>query len=215
MPSGPRPPARPGSGPGRGRARAARPVGRPAPAATAAPTPGTARDAGPVGSGTGSSPIGPARRASRLRSSLTTRAIALVVVLLILVISYASSLRIYFAQAHEIASTRAEIAQRQQRIAELQGGLARWNDPEYVRTQARARLGWVVPGETGYQVVDGEGNPLGGGAAIGSSAPTIEEPQDAWWAKLWGSVEAADQPAPAKPKEKTITLKTKPDDGPR
>lgn len=214
MPSGPRPPARPGAGPGRGKARPTRTAGRSAP--PAAPGHAEASPEPPAGgSGAGSSPIGPSRRGSRLRSTLTTRAIALVVVLLILTISYASSLRIYFAQAHEIASTKVEIAQRQQRIAELQGGLARWNDPEYVRTQARARLGWVVPGETGYQVVDADGNPLGGGAAIGSAGPTANEPQDAWWAKLWGSVEAADKPAPAKPKEKTITLKTKTNDGQR
>jgi cell division protein FtsB len=212
VPSGPRPPARPGSGPGRGKARPARSTARPASAA-GAPVPPPSTE--PGASGAGSSPIGPSRRGSRLRSSLTTRAIALVVVLLILTISYASSLRIYFAQAHEIASTKADIAERQQRIADLQGGLARWNDPEYVRTQARARLGWVVPGETGYLVVDAEGNPLGGGAAIGSAGSTAAEPQDAWWAKLWGSVEAADKPAPAKPKEKTITLKTKTNDGQR
>ena len=93
--------------------------------------------------------------------------------------------------------------------------LARWADPAYVRTQARERLGWVVPGETGYRVVDGDGNPLGGGAEIGSSRTMISEPQDAWWAKLWGSVEAADKPAPAKPKEKTITPQTETADGPR
>ena len=212
MPSGPRPPARPGSGPGRGKARPARGTARAASASAPSALPASAE---PGGSGAGSSPIGPSRRGSRLRSSLTTRAIALVVVLLILTISYASSLRIYFAQAHEIASTKAEIAERQQRIADLQGGLARWNDPEYVRTQARARLGWVVPGETGYQVVDADGNPLGGGAAIGSAGSTASEPQDAWWAKLWGSVEAADKPAPAKPKEKTITLRTRTSDGQR
>ena len=80
---------------------------------------------------------------------MTTRAIALVVVLLVLVISYASSLRIYFAQAHEIAATRVEIADRQQRISDLQTELGRWNDPDHVRTEARQRLGWVVPGETG------------------------------------------------------------------
>ena len=48
--------------------------------------------------------------------SLTARAIALAVVLLILTISYASSLRIYFSQAHDIAATKAEIAERQQRM---------------------------------------------------------------------------------------------------
>ena len=118
--------------------------------------------------------------------------------LLILTISYATSLRIYFAQAHEIASTKAEIADRQQRIRELQGELARWGDEAYVRTQARERLGWVVPGETGYTVVGADGKPLGGGAKISAETAPDESAQDSWWSKLWGSVEAADRPAPVK-----------------
>jgi hypothetical protein len=119
------------------------------------------------------------------------------VVLLILTISYASSLRIYYSQAHDIAATKAQIAERQQRIAVLQDELARWQDEEYVKTQARQRLGWVVPGETGYKVVDAEGKPLGGGAEISGEVTAVAEPGDAWWAKLWGSVAAADEPAPA------------------
>ena len=144
---------------------------------------------------------------------MTTRAIALAVVLLVLVISYASSLRIYFTQAHEISATRAEIADRQQRIAALQTEVSQWNDPDYVRTQARQQLGWVMPGETGYQVVGADGQPLGGGAAIQSAADPAAARQDVWWAKLWGSVEAADQPAPAKKKtidSGPITTRTKP-----
>jgi hypothetical protein len=134
------------------------------------------------------------------------------VVLLILTISYATSLRIYFSQAHEISTTRAEIAERQQRIRDLQGELARWDDEAYVRTQARERLGWVVPGETGYTVVGADGKPLGGGAQISAKAATQEPHQNSWWSKLWGSVEAADRPAPVKTsaEEKTITVKTKP-----
>jgi Septum formation initiator len=135
-----------------------------------------------------------------------------VAVLLILTISYATSLRIYFSQAHDISATKAEIAERQQRIDDLRGELARWGDEAYVRTQARERLGWVVPGETGYTVVDADGKPLGGGAKISAAAAPEEQPQDSWWSKLWGSVQAADQPAPVKTpaKEKTITLETKP-----
>jgi hypothetical protein len=134
------------------------------------------------------------------------------VVLLILTISYATSLRIYFSQANEISATKAEISERQQRIRDLQGELARWDDEAYVRAQARERLGWVVPGETGYIVVDAEGNPLGGGAKIRAEAAPEEQPQDSWWSKLWGSVEAADRPAPVKTpaQDKTITVKTKP-----
>jgi hypothetical protein len=138
----------------------------------------------------------------------------LTVVLLILTISYASSLRIYFSQAHDIAATKAEITERQQRIVALQSELANWQDESYVRTQARERLGWVVPGEIGYKVVDADGKPLGGGAEISAeSAEPVRPPEDAWWAKVWGSVAAADEPAPVTDEaraNKPITEKTKP-----
>ena len=134
--------------------------------------------------------------------------------LLILTISYASSLRIYFAQAHDIAATKAEIAERQQRIVSLEGELAKWQDENYVRTQARQRLGWVVPGEIGYKVVDADGQAAGRRRGdLGGGAEPVEPPEDAWWAKLWGSVAAADQPAPAAgdaQADRPITEKTKP-----
>ncbi len=202
MPSSRRPAARSGAGPGRGKPRVRTSARTAAKARTSTKEPRTALPP----------PEAPAP-IRRRQPSLTARAIALAVVLLILTISYASSLRIYFAQAHEIASTKAEIASRQQRIAELEAELTRWDNLDYVRTQARARLGWVVPGETGYRVVDANGKPLGGGAEITAETRPGDEPQDAWWSKLWGSVQAADQPAPApvKPKEpKPITEKTKP-----
>jgi hypothetical protein len=70
----------------------------------------------------------------------------------------------------------------------------------------------VVPGEIGYTVVGADGKPLGGGAKITAEAAPDEAAQDAWWSKLWGSVQAADRPAPVKPeiKEKTITVNTQP-----
>lgn len=198
MPSGRRPTSRPSAGPGRGKPRARtrarkEPSSRRTPHAEA----GQQRDAAPL------------RRRSY---GLTARAIALAVVLLILTISYVTSLRIYFSQAHEISATKAEIAERQQRIHDLQGELARWDDEAYVRTQARERLGWVVPGETGYTVVDADGKPLGGGAQISAEASPEQQPENTWWAKLWGSVEAADRPAPVRSpaEEKTITVKSKP-----
>jgi cell division protein FtsB len=199
VPGGPRPRSRPGGeGPGRGKARARSQARKPSSSArtSKAGTPRRDESATPL---------------LRRRSSLTARAIALAVVLLILTISYATSLRIYFAQAHEIAATNTEITERQQRIGELQGELARWGDETYVRTQARERLGWVVPGEIGYRVVGADGKPLGGGAVITAETAAEAPAQDAWWSKLWGSVEAADQPAALKTKteEKTITVRTK------
>jgi cell division protein FtsB len=135
-------------------------------------------------------------RAGR-RSSLTTRAVALAVVILMLTISYANSLRIYFAQSHEVASTKAEIADRQAKIADLQTELNHWNDPAFVKLQARNRLGWVVPGEIGFTVVDPDGKPLGGGSELSTGEkPAGDEVPESWYTRLWGSVEAADKPAP-------------------
>ena len=149
-----------------------------------------------------------------VRANLTARALALVVVVLVLTISYATSLRIYFSQAHEIASTKAEIAQSQAAISDLQGQIARWNDPAYVTAQARERLGWLVPGETGYTVVGADGKPLGGGFTVDSSAATDPaQQQQMWWDRMWGSVAAADKPAPPKANPANrppVTADTKP-----
>lgn len=209
MPSA-RPPSRPGAGPGRGRSRARARGGSSGPLPPAAPT---SPDLGPTES---SEPV-PASHPDRprgRRASLTTRAIALAVVVLILTISYASSLRIYFAQAEKIAATRTEIAERQEAITALQGRLSQWDDPAYVRQQARERLGWVVPGEIGFRVIGPDGKPLGGGAQIDPPDTSVPGEPDAWWLRLRRSLEAADQPAPpAEPKaseRKPITDKTTP-----
>ena len=92
-----------------------------------------------------------------------------------------------------------EYGERQAAIDDLQGQLSRWNDPAYVTAQARERLGWLVPGETGYTVVGADGKPLGGGLTLDSSATVDpEQAQPMWWDRMWGSVAAADKPAPVK-----------------
>ncbi|HVK36652.1 MAG TPA: septum formation initiator family protein [Microlunatus sp.] len=134
------------------------------------------------------------------RSSLTTRALALAVVILMLTISYANSLRIYFAQSHEVAATKAEIADREAQIADLQTELNRWDDPAFVKLQARTRLGWVMPGEIGFTVVDADGKPLGGGSELNTGAkPADDRAPESWYTRLWGSVETADKPAAPEP----------------
>ena len=190
-------PGRSGSSPVKTPAEATAPVqGRtPAKARTRAKARGATAMAPPATSRSATSVL---HRA--VRANLTARALALVVVVLVLTISYATSLRIYFSQAHEIASTKAEIADSQAAITDLQGQIGRWNDPAYVATQARERLGWLVPGETGYTVVGADGKPLGGGLTLDSATQTDpQQPQPMWWDRMWGSVAAADKPVKAKP----------------
>ncbi len=132
----------------------------------------------------------PAPRAQRAVTA-TWRLVVLLVVFAAIAMVLAHSLRVYFTQAEEIAVVKAQIAAEQDRIADLNDKLERWNDPAYVRSVARSRLGWVLPGEVGYRVLDAEGKPLDGAAIqLEESAP----PQ-LWWEKMWGSVQVADAPA--------------------
>lgn len=207
---------RPGSGPGRG--------GRPRSTPTRKPGPrGAGRASATKRTPPARTPVAEEQQEqetflamARRRSGLTTRAIALGVVVLMLTISYASSLRIYLDQKRDIADTKAEIAQRKETIADLQTELVRWEDPAYVKSQARARLGWAVPGEVGYRVVDEDGNPIGGSHEIESEEPHLNEAGDSWWARTFGTIEAADHPAPGAeggpPAEPEPTITPEPDE---
>ena len=145
----------------------------------------------------------PAPRGLRIKGvTVTSRAVALVLVLVVLALSYASMLRVYMDQQHEIAVSQQEIRDRSAQIDQLKGELARWDDPAYVKAQARERLGWVMPGETGYRVVGDDGQPLGGGVVIESKDGAAgNEKAGQWWDRLWGSVAAADAP------QRKVTIK--------
>ena len=126
---------------------------------------------------------------------LTRRALVMVVVVVALAISFGTSLRVYLTQQHDLAVAEQEIRERSTQIADLQSELDRWNDPDYIKAQARERLGWVMPGETGYRVVGEDGKPLGGGVVISSEQTLAAGEHDpVWWDRLWGSVQTADAP---------------------
>ncbi|MFT3888974.1 MAG: septum formation initiator family protein [Arachnia sp.] len=155
----------------------------------------------------------PAPRAQRAMTA-TWRLVVLLVVIAGIAVVLANSLRVYFSQAEELATVKAQIAAEKDAIADLSDQLERWNDPAYVRSVARSRLGWVMPGEVGYRVLGADGKPLEGAAL---ELEPEEEPK-LWWEKMWGSVQVADAPAEEEaetPKEpepvRTIEVSPNPD----
>jgi Septum formation initiator len=117
-------------------------------------------------------------------------------VVVVLALSYGGSLQIYLGQQHDLAVAEQQIRDRTAQVADLEAELNRWNDPDYVRAQARARLGWVMPGETGYRVVGADGQPIGGGVALESERGLAQgERAPVWWDRLLGSIDTADAPA--------------------
>ncbi|MFT3860595.1 FtsB family cell division protein [Micropruina sp.] len=129
------------------------------------------------------------------RLGLTRRALAVLSVLVVLALSYANSLRIYLDQQRDLGEAQQQIAQRNERIGELQDELNRWNDPAYVKAQARDRLGWLLPGEKGFKVIGADGKPLGTGVVLDSQTDLPPgEHAEMWFDRLWGSIETADNP---------------------
>jgi len=134
-------------------------------------------------------------RPERVRPRLTGRAAILVLVLAVLVVSYASSMRAYLQQRAHIADLNAKIDQRQQSIDDLSTEAERWKDPAYLEQQARLTKGYVAPGERTFVVLDADGNRVQGDASLDDPATALapQEPT-AWWSTAWESVELAGHP---------------------
>lgn len=136
----------------------------------------------------------PIEGARRTPFALTSRFLILMVTIAALFFTYLTTLRVYINQSRQIAVLEQSAAEHRAEIDELQKEVDRWQDPEFVKTQARERLGWVIPGERGYRVVDADGNLYGGGQQIGQTTLPDGEYAKTWWDKMWGSVLAADDP---------------------
>ena len=83
-------------------------------------------------------------------------ALFLVVITLGLV-SLAPDIQLLLRQQAEIAEVEQSIQDSEQALAEMQDERDRWQDASYIRSQARERLYYVLPGEVSYLVMSSEG----------------------------------------------------------
>ncbi|MEV8511233.1 septum formation initiator family protein [Dactylosporangium sp. NPDC051484] len=117
----------------------------------------------------------------------TSRAVLLSIVLLVLLLAYAYPVRVYLAQQAEIQSLEESQQRQTVKVAEMEARAKKWDDPEYVISQARQRLHMVLPGEKPYVVVD----PANRQETDLTDLPGASKPPRPWYGKLWSSVEAA------------------------
>jgi len=130
------------------------------------------------------------------RPRFTSRATVLVLVLCSLVAILAYPTRQFIAQRSEIAEQRAKAEHARQQVEELRRDRARWQDPEYVKAQARERLHYAFPGETPFVSVDPK--PSASGRPSSSDPATGGRPKAAkpWYDAFWDSVDRAAAAAP-------------------
>lgn len=116
-------------------------------------------DRGPDGGAPGSPRAAAPPPGPRRRITLTRRAAILASAVCAVVALLAYPLREYAAQRSEINGLRTQNVATSQQVSELVEQHRRWQDPAYVRIQARERLHYVMPGETPYVVVRGTPSP--------------------------------------------------------
>src|SRR5918911_863647 len=98
-------------------------------------------------------------------------------VLVILALLIAPYVRPWLAQRSQLAQGRAEVVQLQSEVARLQAERDRWDDPAYIRAQARARLGLLNPGEVGYVRLDPSAPASAGGRSGAGAQPPPGRPR--------------------------------------
>jgi cell division protein FtsB len=135
---------------------------------------------------------------------LSRRAAVLAGLLLVVGIALAPFLRDAVNQQAELAALERDVVQREQRVDELSRQLERWDDPAFVKAQARQRLKYVMPGEVGYIVLDERPAEEAGADPSSEAAGEVAGSTRPWFGSLWQSVQQAGEPestAPAAPAE--------------
>ncbi|MEV7647468.1 septum formation initiator family protein [Arthrobacter sp. NPDC089319] len=120
------------------------------------------------------------------------RLLALAVVLVSITVLLAPSVRVFIEQRAELAALQADIAAKKDSHQQLTKELARWDDPAYIKQQARDRIFYVMPGEKRYMVTGAEG--LGESDEHASATAPEDLP---WVDALWNSMTRAATDAPA------------------
>lgn len=111
------------------------------------------------------------------------RMIVLTVVTLVVISFLVPTVRTYLHQRAEVTELSDQIAAEEERQAELYSTLQRWDDPEFVRQQARERINLVMPGERRYHIMGDLSE-----TDVENVADEVSEDETEWTEALWESV---------------------------
>lgn len=125
---------------------------------------------------------------------ITVRGLVLFVVVLMAFIVLAPTLRAYVNQQEEHRQLAAQISDTKDHNEQLRQEIERWDSEAYIKAEARERLGFVLPGQTPYRVVDpqvitGEEAPIA--RSNNEQGPVEVAPSGPWYLTVWDSVQMA------------------------
>ena len=127
-----------------------------------------------------------ARRQLRFtRRRTSNRLLALIALVFIFTLTIAPPVKHYFTQRAQISALKSQLSADNVALQKARQELLLWQDPEYIKTQARERLHFVLPGERQYIVTDNSTTEANNGSTKIASALTDGQP---WYARLIASI---------------------------
>ena len=116
------------------------------------------------------------------------RALALWTIFFILALAIAPPVKHYFTQRAQISALNSQLASDNKALEAARQELLLWQDPEYIKSQARERLHFVLPGERQYIVTEnGTASNIDEGTKVANSL-TDGQP---WYSRLIASITEA------------------------
>lgn len=132
----------------------------------------------------------PRRRSSyrKARFDKATRFLTVAALFFFAIVLIGSPLQKYFAQRAQINALQTQVEANRQALEEARKELELWNDPNYIKSQARARLHFVLPGERQYILtnkitLEGEDNSNDVAANVPTGVP--------WYSRLIATITEA------------------------
>jgi len=96
------------------------------------------------------------RRSSSRRTRGKARPLALIAIIFIFTLTLAPPIKNYFTQRAQISALKSQVVSDRTALEQARAELNTWQDPNYVKSQARERLHFVMPGERQYIVTGSE-----------------------------------------------------------
>lgn len=112
--------------------------------------------------------------------------------LIFLAVSITNPLRNYFEQRAELAQLNTKIAGQEKEKAELTSELNRYRDEDYIKEQARTRLGLIEPGESAFRIISPKIQADKLGTEVEDEKNGDEGNRD-WYQQLWDSISTPEE----------------------
>ena len=127
-----------------------------------------------------------ARRQLRFgRRRTSNRVLALSAIFFVLALTIAPPVKHYFTQRAQISALKSQLSADNTALQKAREELTLWQDPEYVKSQARERLHFVLPGERQIIVTEGENDLTQNSSTKIASSLADGQP---WYSRLIASI---------------------------